>query len=388
MAGSFCMNIQNPVQAGRNRKSSAWQAYLECTRWSRLCASGRWSLRISRVWDMSGRIPAGWPILLKWQSASKENVKVDTGMYTWLMAELALHRRIHRNWSLQFWMEFGESFEFEANSVPWQSSHRAPHPMTPQMNKPKVSWTRLSVTMWTQWQACHWIQRKFWKPGKEEMKWVEKQQLWDVVPTTMCWEETNRPPITLKWVDRNKGDDSHPNYRSRLVVREVKKASKSLAEFESFSAMPPLESLKVLCALMVSKRTSKRNRPYKMMLIDISRAHFYGESKRRVFCTTRGSLRTPQTLNVRDAGCCQHLAIYIRAVADGEQLQTVQSMAGTVHPWWNGLAFHRSWWWLHLPWWRWSFEVSRRMLKEEVWISCGWLDWSRRRRWYVNVRTQ
>ena len=120
---------------------------------------------------------------------------------------------------------------------------------------------------------------------KEEMKWVEKQQLWDVVPTTMCWEETNRPPITLKWVDRNKGDDSHPNYRSRLVVREVKKASKSLAEFESFSAMPPLESLKVLCALMVSKRTSKRNRPYKMMLIDISRAHFYGESKRRVFCT-------------------------------------------------------------------------------------------------------
>ena len=223
---------------------------------------------------------------------------------------------------------------------------------------------------------------------KEEMKWVEKQQLWDVVPTTMCWEETNRPPITLKWVDRNKGDDSHPNYRSRLVVREVKKASKSLAEFESFSAMPPLESLKVLCALMVSKRTSKRNRPYKMMLIDISRAHFYGESKRRVFCTTRGSLRAPQTLNVRDAGCCQHLAIYIRAVADGEQLQTVQSMAGTVHPWWNGLAFHRSWWWLHLPWWRWSFEVSRRMLKEEVWISCGWLDWSRRRRWYVNVRTQ
>jgi hypothetical protein len=167
---------------------------------------------------------------------------------------------------------------------------------------------------------------------KEEMKWVEKQQLWDVVPTTMCWEETNRPPITLKWVDRNKGDDSHPNYRSRLVVREVKKASKSLAEFESFSAMPPLESLKVLCALMVSKRTSKRNRPYKMMLIDISRAHFYGESKRRVFCTTRGSLRTPQTLNVRDAGCCQHLAIYIRTVADGEQLQTVQSMAGTVHP--------------------------------------------------------
>lgn len=120
---------------------------------------------------------------------------------------------------------------------------------------------------------------------KEEMKRVEKQQLWDVVPTDMCWKETKRPPITLKWVDRNKGDDLKPNYGSRLVVREVKKASKPLAEFESFSAMPPLESLKVLCAMMVSKRTSKHGKPSKMMLVDISRAHFCGEVKRRVFCT-------------------------------------------------------------------------------------------------------
>ena len=33
---------------------------------------------------------------------------------------------------------------------------------------------------------------------REEMKWVEKQQLWDAVPAQMCWDETNRPPITLK----------------------------------------------------------------------------------------------------------------------------------------------------------------------------------------------
>ena len=118
----------------------------------------------------------------------------------------------------------------------------------------------------------------------DEMKWVEKQQLWETVDEKICWEETNRAPITLKWVDRNKGDEAHPNYRSRLVVREVKKASKPLAEFESFSAMPPLEALKVLCSLMTSKRTSTHGKPYKMMLIDISRAHFYGLAKRRVFC--------------------------------------------------------------------------------------------------------
>ena len=37
-----------------------------------------------------------------------------------------------------------------------------------------------------------------------------------------CWQATGRPPITLKWVDGNKDDDVHENYRSRLVAREVK----------------------------------------------------------------------------------------------------------------------------------------------------------------------
>ena len=40
----------------------------------------------------------------------------------------------------------------------------------------------------------------------DEMKWVEKQQLWETVDEKIRWEETNRPSITLKWVDRNKGD--------------------------------------------------------------------------------------------------------------------------------------------------------------------------------------
>ena len=120
---------------------------------------------------------------------------------------------------------------------------------------------------------------------KEEMKWVLKQDLYEVVDEKVCWDETNRPPISLKWVDRNKGDEMRENYRSRLVVREIKKASKPLAEFESFSAMPPLEALKALCSLMVSRKRSKFGKLYKLKLLDISRAHFYGVSRRRVFCT-------------------------------------------------------------------------------------------------------
>ena len=99
---------------------------------------------------------------------------------------------------------------------------------------------------------------KVWEARAEEMKWVKKQELWDVVDESQCWSETGKGPITLKWVDRNKSDDQKPNYRSRLVVREVKRATTPLAEHESYSAMPPLEALKVLLSLMASKQFSTR----------------------------------------------------------------------------------------------------------------------------------
>ena len=64
------------------------------------------------------------------------------------------------------------------------------------------------------------------------------------------------PPITVKWVDTNKGDDKKPNYRSRVVAREIKKLKNLGNQFrvkELFSAMPPLEALKVLVSLLVTE---------------------------------------------------------------------------------------------------------------------------------------
>ena len=96
--------------------------------------------------------------------------------------------------------------------------------------------------------------QKVLKAREEEMKWVDKQCLYEVVDESVCWSETGKGPIGLKWVDRNKGDAIHENYRSRLVVREIKRVQGALAEFESFSAMPPLEALKALCSLMVTPK--------------------------------------------------------------------------------------------------------------------------------------
>ena len=112
---------------------------------------------------------------------------------------------------------------------------------------------------------------------------LKKQQIYEPVDIDEAWQVTGKAPITLKWVDRNKGDWQHPNFRSRLVVREVKKKGQMLDDAELFSAMPPLEALKVLCSLMVSMKASKHGGALKLRILDISRAHFYGESRRPVY---------------------------------------------------------------------------------------------------------
>ncbi len=40
-----------------------------------------------------------------------------------------------------------------------------------------------------------------------------------------------------RWVDTNKGDEEKPEYRCRLVVKEIKKDKRE----DLFAAMPPLE---------------------------------------------------------------------------------------------------------------------------------------------------
>ena len=77
---------------------------------------------------------------------------------------------------------------------------------------------------------------------------------------------------SLLWIDTDNGDAGRPNYRSGLVVREIKKPLKKSdvpSAAELFSGMPPLESVKALLSLFVShsqeeaigKRTTAMLRP-------------------------------------------------------------------------------------------------------------------------------
>jgi len=124
------------------------------------------------------------------------------------------------------------------------------------------------------------------KARQKEMDYLHKQGVYKVVPIEECFTETGRKPIGVRWIDTNKGDPDNPNFRSRLVVREIKAAKKPEEQLPAnllFSSTPPLEAMRLLCSLYATKQRSIHGRKLKMALWDISRAHFYGTPKRKIY---------------------------------------------------------------------------------------------------------
>ena len=72
---------------------------------------------------------------------------------------------------------------------------------------------------------------------KKELDYFHSKGVWDMRRISEAWAKTGRPPITVRWVEVNKGDDEAPNYRSRLVAREIRMAG----EDAIFAPTPPLE---------------------------------------------------------------------------------------------------------------------------------------------------
>ena len=116
---------------------------------------------------------------------------------------------------------------------------------------------------------------------KTEIEFVEGMKVWKAVPRTK-----DMKVISTRWVDINKGDRANPNYRSRLVARELKKDTLS----ELFAAMPPLAALKVLLSLAVTKFKPNEKGvlcedPGQEVLgfLDVKRAHFCSAATREIF---------------------------------------------------------------------------------------------------------
>ena len=62
-----------------------------------------------------------------------------------------------------------------------------------------------------------------------------------------------KAPISVRWVDVSKGHDENPNYRSRLVAREIRR----YGEEPIFAPTPPLESLRTILSLAATDLPGK-----------------------------------------------------------------------------------------------------------------------------------
>ena len=108
------------------------------------------------------------------------------------------------------------------------------------------------------------------------MKFFRKMGVYTKVPRGVA-RANDCKIVTTKLLDVNKGDESNPNIRSRLVGRELKLDNR----LDLFAATPPLESLRVVCSICASNHLGKD--PYRIMAIDVSRAYFFAKAVRPVY---------------------------------------------------------------------------------------------------------
>ena len=121
------------------------------------------------------------------------------------------------------------------------------------------------------------------KARREEMLEFAKHGVYVKVPVEECLSKTGAGPIGTRWVDVNKGDKVHPEYRSRLVAQEIKVDKRE----DLFAATPPLEAKKMLMSLAVTEsigfKKGDKCRGMKLDFIDVRRAYFHALARRK--CT-------------------------------------------------------------------------------------------------------
>ena len=113
---------------------------------------------------------------------------------------------------------------------------------------------------------------------REEIDWVHSEGVYEIVTMQEC-RDAGMKPSDLIWVDTDKSvDPTRKKIRSRLCAREYKtkkqgKIQRALPASELFSAMPPLESVKVLVSIMMSVSLSNKGKPLKLRRCTTSEEH-------------------------------------------------------------------------------------------------------------------
>ena len=94
-----------------------------------------------------------------------------------------------------------------------------------------------------------------------------------IVDKAECHAKTGKSPISTRWIDTDKSHGQGVmKVRSRFVARDFKKKGERDRE-DLFCATPPLELLRVLVSLLVTRSPLHQGRVRKMMFVDVKKAH-------------------------------------------------------------------------------------------------------------------
>ena len=129
----------------------------------------------------------------------------------------------------------------------------------------------------------------------DEIEGLKQYGVFEKVSVEHCWKETGQKPIGVRWIDCNKGDAVHPNFRSRLVAKEINKDSR----IHLFAATPPLEAKKILFSLALTEGCGydrgNRGDGMKLDFIDVRKAYFNAPARRAVYVDLPTEISEPGT---------------------------------------------------------------------------------------------
>jgi len=114
---------------------------------------------------------------------------------------------------------------------------------------------------------------------KEEIGFMQKRGIWKLVPVQESWDKTGKGPVSMRWVDTNKGGIERLEIRSRLVARDFKGGDKDRDDL--FAETPPLEAKRILLSRAATRRRDGRMR--KLLFIDARKAHLNPKCEQDVY---------------------------------------------------------------------------------------------------------
>ena len=104
----------------------------------------------------------------------------------------------------------------------------------------------------------------------EEIGFMQSRRIWTEVPVAECHRKTGKAPVSVRWVDVNKGSAENLEIRCRLVARDFKGKHEKDRE-DLFAATPPLEAKRALISRAATRRRKGAIR--KLLFIDARKAH-------------------------------------------------------------------------------------------------------------------